>query len=425
MPSSTKRAVILGNGVSGKASASLLETLNTTYRYYSDNKNSSGLREKEVLPTPEELRRFITLDTPDFAVVSPGFDPKHPAIQALKDHSVPMHSELNLARRFYRGKVLGITGTNGKTTAALMTAHILNAHGISAIAAGNTGTPLSAVVLRNSPPPEVVVLEISSYQLHWSVNLRLEAAAITSLAPDHLKWHGGLMEYYAAKVSIAQHTNIVYLPDAVRQITKENKFNFSNSVIDIETDVPFSTAHDRCNASLAMNLCGRISPIPKDSQISSMTTFEKPDFRFQKRQLHSHTIINDSKSTNCASTAAALSSIEQPCLLLLGGLDKGESFSGLVEHEKAIGEIWLFGKSADRLEPMLRPWARLVKFATLKEALDKLRHRLSTTVNETVLFSPGCASQDEFADFIQRGSFFNEALAETTPLESAATTPLR
>lgn len=423
--------VVFGCGISGFAAAQLLQA-----------KNESVILTDDKMPSPETLAKlqvhqlvFIPFsnlspcETYAEIIVSPGVDFRHPWIANAKAKGVPITSEITLALRYYTGSILSVTGTNGKSTTVMMMAHILRKEGFSVKAAGNIGVPLSLVV-QETPPPKAIVLELSSYQLHWSAPIPSQVALFCNFSYDHMGQHQTEKNYFLAKCKIFQspHPSFVGLITPEIQTLAERWSIPLSPVLQVIHPEAISPQqlkqahivepHNQQNALYAATACaaflkihnGRNEPgITEDRLLQHLQDFSYLPHRFERvGKVHNAIVINDSKSTTVASTLCALESTTGPCMLFLGGLGKDEPFSPLLAYKEKITALYTFGTTGPQIAQELSI-CKPVACSSLKEALQTcFAHPLPT--EGTILFSPGCASLDEFSHFEARGDFFIAAI---------------
>lgn len=397
---------------------------------------SSGAR---VVIGPQGIELLEDIDA---IVVSPGLSPKIPLLIEAKSRKIPILSEIDIALERFQGLVIGVTGTNGKSTSTLLLAHFLKASGIDAEASGNIGIAPS-LILASGKIPEAFVLELSSYQLDYSARIRNRVALFMSFAPDHMERHGTLEAYFLAKWKLIEACDgLIVLPRKILEfaqkfgaplpkakiaqilIDDEEPFSFGQSVpvyIDsrrltlrsellaapLKFPMPLEI-HNQLNVAAALIashfLTPHIDPLP------SLLDFTWLPYRFQNiGTIRGQTVYNDSKSTNVESTEIALQSLTKPCVLLLGGAPKGESYAPLLSQSQKIMKLISFGASAPQINKELAELSP-VTYPSLKEALKALPALLQS-IEAPLVFSPANASFDEFNNFEERGQFFNTSLA--------------
>jgi UDP-N-acetylmuramoylalanine--D-glutamate ligase len=382
----------------------LLESLQITFCLASD------------LPAPALFSRII---------VSPGLPFSHPWIEQARAASILILSEIDLALSYYPHEIICVTGTNGKSTAVMMIEHLLRKNGFPAQVSGNIGIPLSEVVLQN-PLPRPLVVELSSYQLHWSHRIDSRIGVFYNFAFDHMGQHQTEENYFLAKLRLFDSNH----PDFLALISPEietfcEKFHTplpckNERVLRIDpSNIPaaffeeggLQETHNRINATFAAMACEKFLPHPPSLQtlLSQLKDFTYLPHRFEwVGKAGTSPIINDSKSTTLASTLSALENVHLPCILFLGGRGKGESFAPLSMYQEKLALVYTFGESGNAIADTLPP-CPVERHATLQETLASFVEK-PIPQGHVILFSPGCASQDEFTDFAARGRFFVEQL---------------
>ena len=363
-------------------------------------------------------------------VLSPGINGSIPLVQAARDRGIPVVSETELALPEFKGTLLGVTGTNGKSTTVALAVHILQKSGIKALAAGNIGLPVSEIAA-SGWGADCLVLELSSYQLEHTGSLVLDAGAFLNISQDHLERHGTRQQYFREKWKLASFIKEGGLFLAHQPLLEEAaSYGLSAPshcrllLFDDHDPVPdflpkhgfFSLPHNRINALAAIGLASLVSGRDFSDCGSLAGDFSGLPHRCELIPgSGSRRVINDSKSTNVASTLAALRSMEKPVILMIGGQGKGESWESLVEEKKRIRLLLVFGNSAKDILRETTGLAPRMAFSTLKEAMEHLPGLFRCWEGD-ILFSPGCASFDEFRNFEQRGSFFKSAVRDSLHL---------
>ncbi len=444
--------LILGGGISGDSAARLLKKYNKTV-YLADRKQTNPPDSPYSLVFSDENIQEATANI-QCVIKSPGISPTHPILASAKSKKIPILSEIALGRIFYQGKLVGITGTDGKSTTTALTHHILSSEYPNAVVGGNLGRPFTDFCDQNA---DLVVLELSSYQLEDSPNLNLTVSAITNLAPDHLERHKTMENYLAAKWKVADLENPNHCFLTQRKIwnrIEEKKSTYPGKVIffgenlddgiridpvkrlistskdTYETNsFPLPGNHNLQNLAVAIGIA-EVLHVPKEKIISRFSDFEGLPHRFKKLKTSEHplfpklTVINDSKSTNLHSMLSGLSgfSHQDKVYLILGGEPKEESLDPFFARWKEIDcEVWVYGKAAEvwkqnfqtngndrfHLVPRVEEALRQIKTILISETKDKL-----TSQNRTLLFSPACASFDLYKNFTERGEDFERCVKE-------------
>jgi UDP-N-acetylmuramoylalanine--D-glutamate ligase len=366
-------------------------------------------------------------------------------LAAALDSGLPVRSELELGWWFTDAPVVAITGTNGKTTTTELVGAMGRAAGRVTAVAGNVGTPLSALARER---PELLVLEVSSFQLFLCEDFRPHVGALLNLAPDHLDWHPDLEHYATAKARLfarqrAEDAAVLNGadPEVAARFSRipSERFWFQESPapergaflrderltfrLGEELEPIFSLTewnlpgrHNRENL-LAAALCARLIGLPDEAIVEGARGFRGLPHRMEiVATTAGVTWINDSKSTNPASLEKALDP-ELPTLLVAGGVTKGCDFRPIRESVAAGARVaLLIGEGAGELEEAWQGTVRTVRAEDLETAVRIASEEAKD--GERVLFSPGCASFDQFENYVERGERFRALVRE---LESTQT----
>ncbi len=358
-----------------------------------------------------------------------------PELEEAKKKGVPILSEIELAFRFLNGKIIGITGTNGKSTTATLTHKILKEGGCRSHLAGNIGIPLIQFV-NQSRPEDIYVTELSSFQLKYIDQFRAAVSVFLNIFPDHLDWHIDFDDYYESKKNLLLKqkrgdTAILNRDDsgvwALRNLGEFRVYAFSqksklssgcwieNEWIILADDkqerlmktdeVPLLGAHNRENI-MASALVGHVFGIPCSSIKESIKSFSGLEHRLEKvLALDNVEFFNDSKATNVDAALKSIQSFDEPIILILGGRDKGGNFSLLREPiKKRVKSIILLGEAREKIEESLNGTAPIMKASDLREAVHLAYS--AARPQGVVLLAPGCSSFDMFRDFEERGKAF-------------------
>ncbi|ULQ47104.1 UDP-N-acetylmuramoyl-L-alanine--D-glutamate ligase [Flagellatimonas centrodinii] len=377
------------------------------------------------------------------AVVSPGIDLREPFVVALRAAGVPVVGDVELFARAVSpaARVVGITGSNGKSTVTTLLGEMARAAGRRVAVGGNLGTPALDLLADGI---DLYVLELSSFQLDTTDHLRCDAAAYLNLSEDHLDRHGTMAQYAAAKARIFRNTGTAVvnrddpavmaaaaeLPDDVRVISfgldtpADGAYGIRGSAADAwlcrgaaplmpHASLRIAGLHNAANALAALALADAVG-LPEDASRAALQTFAGLPHRCRLvRELRGVRYINDSKGTNVGSTLAAIKGLPAPIHWLGGGQGKGQDFTplGLALNERN-GHAYLFGEDAAVIEASVRAQVPVTRVLTLEAAVTAAHSR--ATPGATVLLSPACASLDQFHNYIERGERFEqlvEALA--------------
>ena len=368
-------------------------------------------------------------------VVSPGVRPDAPAVVAAVGAGVPVWAEAELGLRALRGiPFVAVTGTNGKTTTTAIAGHILSRAGRRARTAGNIGTPLTEVAL-DAERPEVMAVELSSFQLHDMPTLAPTVGILTNLAPDHLDRSASLDAYYGDKIRLFANatagsrwiTNAddgaseirVGSPAGVRErfsvrgpadgwYDRERRRFMVGSQAILERDgFPLLGDHNVANA-LAAVLAVRALGVPAADLAAGLATMPALPHRMEPVADRGDVLwINDSKATNVASTTVALEAMERPFVLLLGGRHKGERYQSLVPLLGRCRAVIAFGEARPLIVADLAGSVSVVEGGDFADVVAKAK--ALARPGDAVLLSPACSSYDMFANYEERGVRFRAA----------------
>ncbi len=409
-----KNILIIGYGLSGKSAAQMLISRGASVIAVDD----------KVIDSPEvkvfkEIPDGIIFD---YAVCSPGIPPTHPAICQLRAKGIKMISEAQLAFDHIKNPVIGISGTNGKTTVTLLTTHLLNACGKKARALGNVGVPLTSAI-DTLDPDEIVVAELSSYQLEDLHGPILEASALLNITPDHLDRYHTMEKYAEAKWKLLE-------------ITKDPMRFFVDSKTHAEYGKDVRVIVGKMSADLKRIFCqGKyLAPLPDDlrnhdlenflaafalaysmgadpEKISSAyRTFTKPHHRIEFiKELHGVKFFDDSKGTNIDAVIRAVETMDGPVHLIAGGVDKGASYTSWIPAFGPVKKIYVIGQAAQKICDELGNVIEVELYPTLDAAVTAAYQNAKE--GENVLLSPGCSSFDMFKDYVDRGLSFQKIIA--------------
>lgn len=371
-------------------------------------------------------------------VLSPGIPPDAPAVAAARDAGVPVRAEIDLALEVLgdRSRIIAVTGTNGKTTTTALVAHLLQAGGRDAVAAGNIGRPLSDLALAAVPPPWIA-LEVSSFQLHDTMRLAPAVGVLTNLAPDHLDRYATVAEYYEDKKRLFLHAR----PESVWILNADDRDvgamtrGVAGRVVQVSTrthadawwdrdagllrlegacllprtDLHLLGGHNVANALMAA-AAAREAGVDVPALAAGLASFAALPHRLEPVGAVDGVLwINDSKATNVASTQVAVDAMDRPFVLLLGGRHKGEPYSELGHRLTArCRGVVAFGEAAPLIEADLGAVIGVERAASFDEVLQ--RARAMAQPGDAVLLSPACSSYDMFRNYEERGARFRAAV---------------
>ena len=449
----TGEVSVIGLARSGRAVARLLATRGAKV-YASDSGAGHDDRTTVVLG----LRSLgVTVDSgrhdlkriaaSSLVVASPGVPPNAPPLAAARAAGVPIVSEIEVALWFLPGqRYVAITGTNGKTTATSLTARLFEATGHSSIAAGNIGMPLSEVALADKKP-DWISLEVSSFQLHDTPSIEPTIGLLTNLSPNHLDRYSALEEYYRDKAMLFQnaeagsrwisnaddpHSQAMMKGVAGRHwrfSVREKSdawFDRSTNMLTVlekpvltREELPLMGDHNVANAlaaSLAVMLGDDAHQRPDAVRAiaEGLSRFSALEHRIEPVPTGDGlTWINDSKSTNVASTLVALRGMQRPTVLLLGGRHKGEPYTDLAGELRRTGRaVIAYGEAAPHVEADLNGVVPLRRLGSSFDEVIAVARELAKP-GDVVLLSPACSSYDMFDNYEQRGRVFKAMVSRS------------
>jgi UDP-N-acetylmuramoylalanine--D-glutamate ligase len=347
----------------------------------------------------------------DLLVKSPGVPNEAPLVAAARRRGLTVWSEVELGSRLFPNPVLGVTGTNGKTTTSELLGAIFRAAEHPVAVAGNVGRPLTG--LDGALAGEAwIVCELSSFQLEDIVSFRPRVAVLLNLTPDHLDRHRDLDAYRAAKLRIFENQgadDVAVVPRGFQAVPGEaRRVEFAaDDPLPAEPRVP--GAHNRENAAAA-TAAARAAGLPDAAIAEGLRTFPGVPHRLELvREVDGVRWINDSKATNPEAAERALGAYPPGLRVILGGSRKATPFGGLARGAAQAGVscAYLIGESADEIAEALA--AEGVRFRHSRDLENAVRDaREDAEPGDVVLLSPACASYDQFRDFEERGERFRE-----------------
>ena len=384
----------------------------------------------------------------DLIVPSPGVPPMMPALAAARAIGVPVWSEIELAWRFLRGRLICITGSNGKTTTTSLIGHILETAGLPVQVAGNIGTPLISRVDISSDGSFTVV-EASSFQLEFISTFRPNIAVLLNVTPDHLDRHGSVESYAAAKARMFENqmpedAAIINADDTVAPQyapTGPRVFWFSRekqvasgcyvrgdeiifrcdgeeTVLLNRKIIGLRGSHNMENV-LAAAAAARLAGVEPGAIAEGVRTFAGVEHRIEYvATIGGVEYFNDSKATNVDATLKALDAFPGNVLVILGGKDKGSDYKILRQTLRSRARMaLLIGSAADKIEADLAGAIPVERVQTLERAVEHASQHAKP--GDTVLLAPACASFDQFENYEHRGRVFKQLVRELEKLHAA------
>jgi UDP-N-acetylmuramoylalanine--D-glutamate ligase len=449
------QVAIIGLGASGFAAARLALEKGVTV-YVSDKNTDAGTRARgdrlAALGARVQLGEhdLARIQAAELVVASPGIPPDAPVLRELRTRGVRWISEPEFAVRFYQGSLIAVTGTNGKTTTAALTAHLLEAAEIPAALGGNVGgglAPAASELALLKPPPAWYVLEMSSFQLADTETFAPDIGVLTNLSPDHLDRYPDTETYYGDKARLFRNAGsgsrwvlngddpaVLALPGGARG----ERFTFGLDPVEGRSafvrdgtltlrlpegpgegdeepllsrdEFPLLGTHNVMNA-LAAALTARLAGAGADGIRRGLGTFRPLPHRLEPVAERDGVLwVNDSKATNVGAALGAMESLDRPLVVILGGRDKGEDFSRLVPVLRARARaVVLYGEAAPRMAEALLPLGKAGgPPVDVRSGFDEAVVRASSLARrgDAVLLAPACSSFDLFENYEARGRRF-------------------
>jgi UDP-N-acetylmuramoylalanine--D-glutamate ligase len=354
------------------------------------------------------------LEGMDLLVKSPGIPAEAPLVAAARERGLTVWSEVELGYRLLGNPILGITGTNGKTTTSELLGEVFRAAGKPVAVAGNVGRPLTG--LDGTLAEDAwIVCELSSFQLEDIEAFRPRVAILLNLTPDHLDRHASLEEYRAAKLRIFENQgpdDVAVVPRGFEGIPGSARRVEFDSEDELPAEPLVPGEHNRENAAAA-TAAARAAGISDDAIAKALRTFEGVPHRLELvGEVGGVRFVNDSKATNPEAAERALSAYPPGIRLILGGSRKRSSYSSLAREASARGvaKAYLIGEAADEIaEALAGAGVRFADSGSLEQAVADAF--ADAEPGEVVLLSPACASYDQFRDFEERGERFRDLVA--------------
>ena len=441
---SQQHVLVMGYAVTGKSVVEfLLEqgarvTLNDRGNLSTDS--SVALLLERGVTVVDQGHPVSLLDGIDFIVKNPGIPYQIELLQVAQERNIPIYTDIELAYWFTRSPIVGITGSNGKTTTTSLIQQLLeNGRDGHAYLAGNIGVP-SLKTAAQALEQDVMVMELSSFQLMGTEMFRPTIAVLTNITSAHLDYHGTQLAYEEAKFSLLANQTmrdyVVYNvddptiaryfmeheiagqrvpyttnghPGMTGAYVYQEEFYFNNQKIARVSDLFVPGKHNIENA-LAAIAVAKIMNVSNEVIQMQLRTYQGMPYRLQKvGEYEGRQFYNDSKSTNIEAAITALTSFKQPIHYIGGGLDRGIEFDRLTPYMSFVKTAAVYGESRDKMARAFREAG--IQTVVVEELEAALSHAYEQAkMGEVVLFSPSNASWDQYKNFEERGAAFNEHL---------------
>ncbi|MCX7974252.1 MAG: UDP-N-acetylmuramoyl-L-alanine--D-glutamate ligase [Candidatus Aminicenantes bacterium] len=446
-----QKVLVVGLGKTGEALVNFLLKQGARV-WVSEKKSASELKinlkefEKKGVRIETGGHQLQTFLEADLIIPSPGVPPL-PEIKTAQAKGKKIMAEIELARDFIQGKIIGITGTNGKSTTTTLVHKILRADQRPSHLAGNIGTPLIRYAL-SSRPTDIYVTEISSFQLEYCEKFRCEIAVFLNFSANHLDWHGSLEAYWMAKsklfLNLTENDVAILNRDDPRLSALSQKIRAPLYFFSRQTQVvpgiyvkdgwlylhlnqpkpllPLKSIklvgeHNLENV-MASLLVGYLLNVPLSIMRQTVSQFTGLEHRLEKVALWKGiTFYNDSKATTVDATIKALNSLKPGIILIMGGRDKGADFSLLRPHLKnKVRQLILIGEAKEKIKQALDQIVPINEASTMREAVIMAVQVAKR--GESILLSPACTSFDMFHDFEHRGRVFKQEIRKLIRAQS-------
>ena len=423
-----KNVLVYGLGKSGRAVINVLRENGALVSFYDDNIDFFGYVGFEKNPFGKIF---------DFVVVSPGVKCiGNKLLEDFKRRNIPILSELDFGFLLCKGRVIGITGTNGKTTVSMLTHKILKTAGYDCVLCGNIGLPLS-MVAQKTTRKTVVVCEVSNFQLELSHFFRANIACVTNLKPDHIDRHGSFEEYRRVKSKICQNMKwtdkliLNFDDEEAKHMIFHKKFEYFSKMIlqkgaHVKNDFVYHSRKKLFhinnikllgeknleNVLASVAICSNFK-VKKQDYEKAISSFVPASHRMEVfGQIGGVTFVDDSKATNVSSTVACVLAFkDKSIILLLGGQGKDISYDEIFTCGVNYKKIVCFGQEAENIAKTAKKYkCSYETFSCLKDAV--LFASNISKKGDFVLLSPACSSFDEFESYAERGEKFKEFVLE-------------
>ncbi|MBH1941365.1 UDP-N-acetylmuramoyl-L-alanine--D-glutamate ligase [Mobilitalea sibirica] len=445
-----KRVLVFGAAKSGISATRLLQKQGAFVILYDGNKKlklEDFEKEFDIKHNFDLILGDLSDDqisTIDLLVLSPGVAIDNPVVERIRANNIPIWGEVELAYRLSKGKIIGITGTNGKTTTTAMVGEIMKTYFSQVYVVGNIGYPYTDIALETSDN-SVIVAELSSFQLETIHEFKPMVSAILNITPDHLDRHHTMENYISMKENIAKNQTLSevcvlnYEDDILRKMADRLPTNilFFSSARELKNgmyldgdDIIYSQNGAKqtvCNIN-ELRILGKHSyenvmaavgiaitmGVPMDLIKKAVTSFQAVEHRIEYVEtINGVTYYNDSKGTNTDASIKAIQAMNSPTILIGGGYDKNSEFDEWIEaFEGKVKCLILLGQTREKIAKAAREYGydNIIMVDGLKEAVKISAQKAED--GDAVLLSPACASWDMFDNYEQRGKLFKEYVRE-------------
>jgi len=429
----SKNKLILGIGVTGMSCADFFKSKDILFNIFDTRDKDYFISYDfgDINPNSIYFKEYPVnfLNNIDEVIISPGLDKNHKIFKDIKRHNIDVITDIDIFKRYCDSKLISVTGTNGKTTMVTMLKHAFNKIGYNCIACGNNGIPPLSIINNFY---DYIILELSSYQLEYMSDLKSFISVITNIDYDHLERHKNIENYSKVKLSIYKDSSfslasnsIDHLIDDIKNIktygiTNIEEVMINGSIIkDLHYDdlkiyfknknLEYKGKHNLENILGVISVLNIIK-IDIENSLNALNDFNYLPHRIELIESSDNiNWYNDSKSTNCASTKAALECIDEKIILILGGSMKDmsyESLSSLINQKVKL--VIFIGENKEYIKKQLKITTKTIDAKSIRSAVEISRSH--STVNDNVLLSPASPSFDMFENYEERGAAFISAV---------------
>lgn len=444
-----KRVLVVGLGKSGIAAAMFLRRQGARVTV-SDARSAAALAEEipalldAGIMVESGGHGLLTFRRQDLIVISPGVPLETPEVRQVISFGVPVIGELELASRSLKGRILAITGSNGKTTTTTLIGKILAESGVSTLVGGNIGTPVIDLI-PNSTDETVDVLEVSSFQLETTEQFRPWIAVVLNITPDHLDRHGSFENYAAMKTRITENQRsedflVLNAEDKPTQMVaaktkaqifwfsprrpvKQGAFVYGDSIVFVPregaksepvmpvAEIPLKGSHNVENV-LAAVCATRLAGVAAEKIRAAVASFKAVEHRLEfVRAVEGVEYFNDSKATNVDAAMKAIAAFPGGVHLILGGKDKDSDYTALNPLlRERVKAVYTIGSAAEKIERQLQGVVKMVGAGTMDVAVHEAQK--AAIPGDVVLLAPACSSFDQFENYEHRGRTFRRIVQE-------------
>lgn len=444
-----KRVLVVGLGKSGIAAAMFLRQQGARVTV-SDARSAAALAEEipalldAGIMVESGGHGLLTFRRQDLIVISPGVALDTPEVKQVISFGVPVIGELELASRFLKGRIVAITGSNGKTTTTTLVGKILAEGGVTTLVGGNIGTPVINLI-PESTDESINVLEVSSFQLETIEQFRPWIAVVLNITPDHLDRHGSFENYAAMKTRITENQQaedflVLNAEDKPTQMVaaktkaqifwfsprrpiKQGTFVYGDSIVFVPregakaepimpvAEIPLKGSHNVENV-LAAICAARLAGVPAEKIRASVASFKAVEHRLEfVRTVEGVDYFNDSKATNVDAAMKAIAAFPGCIHLILGGKDKDSDYTTLSPLlQERVKAVYTIGSAAEKIERQLHGVVKMVGAGTIDVAVHEAAK--VAIPGDVVLLAPACSSFDQFENYEHRGRTFRRIVQE-------------